>query len=408
MSEPVLPPLRWIKAALRSTTETLARELVSPSDAAPEWNAHEWRIAQAVASIHGISPLLAARLPWAGPDDWQEFLSEQRDHTERRHARIVTLLERLDAAAKGCGLCAVALKGAALHAAGIYRPGERPMSDIDLLVRPRDRTRASRMLEGLGYEMSYEIWKHVVFVATSGRAQARIGEHADNPIKIELHTAIAEQLPFVRCDISDLVLPRNERPGLHYYRSTAALMAHVLLHAAGALALRGSRALQLEDIARLALRTSEAGWHALLALRESDRLWWAYPPLVLVARYYEGRIPKFVLDATRSACGWPLRSSCERFSLADVSLSDPHIHAFPGIEWSRTIGEAMRYMRARLLPDAGVLAMRKAYGRYQSLGADAPWVRQTQLERTVRWIAGQRLRVDTMACVRAAFAFDQS
>jgi hypothetical protein len=126
--------------------------------------------------------------------------------------------------------------------------------------------------------------------------------------------------------------------------------------------------------------------------------------LALVARYYEHRIPPFVLEAARRSCGWSLRALCEHVDLVGGSLSDPRIHAFPGIEWSRSMGEAMRYVRARLRPDASVLAVRKAYAKYQSLGADAPWVRQTQLQRALRWAAGQRIRVDTMACVRAAFA----
>jgi hypothetical protein len=334
--------------------------------------------------------------------EWREFLREQRDHTERRHARIAALLDRLDGAAKSAELRVIALKGAALHAAAIYRPGERPMSDIDLLVRPSDRACASRMLESLGYRFCYEVWKHAVFEPNGERARARIGEHTDNPIKIELHTAIAEQLPLARHDISDVVLPIEETPGVHFYRSTFALMAHLLLHAAGALALHGIRALQLEDIARLAQHMSEDDWRELLALRNRDALWWTFPVLALVDRYYVDRIPGFVLEAARGACTWPLRVRCARADLVAMSLSDPRIHAFPGIEWSRTLGEAMRYVHARLRPDASILALRKMYGKYQSLGAESPWVRQTQLQRALRWIAGERTRVDTIACVSAA------
>src|SRR5690606_23985661 len=88
------------------------------------------------------------------------------------------------------------------------------------------------------------------------------------------------------------------------------------------------------------------------------------------------------------------------------SISQPHIHAFPGVEWSRSIAEAVRYMRARVLPGAGVVEIRRAYGGQQSLDVDAPWVRMSQLQRIVSWLGGRRTRVDTLACVRGAWALE--
>ena len=62
-SSPHLPPMTSVAAALRATTERLAGELANPGEAPPEWSAFEWRIARAVAVMHGISGLLAgARL----------------------------------------------------------------------------------------------------------------------------------------------------------------------------------------------------------------------------------------------------------------------------------------------------------------------------------------------------------
>jgi len=403
MSEIELPPLPWVRQALRATTETLMRELVAPSDDAPAWSDDEWRVAQAVATIHGISPLLSERLRWTGPGYWRDFLRAQRDHTERRHARIAMLLERIDAAAKQHVLPIVALKGAALHALGIYRPGERPMSDLDVLVHPDDLPAAAHLLASLGYERSFQTWKHVVFEPKGEHARASIGEHADNPIKVELHTSVAERLPASTQDLSHLVLPERDRPGLQGYRTISALMAHLLIHASGAIVFHGLRALHLEDIARTAARMSEHDWREILEPRASDRPWWVFPPLALVERHYAGRIPPFVLDAARRSCPWLLRLHCARTDVADVSLSNPRIHAFPGIEWSRTPFEAMRHVRARLLPDADTLELRREYGKYQALGADAPWVRQTQFQRSLRWLLGQRARVDTMACVRGAW-----
>ena len=56
-----------LQAALRKTTETLACELAHPSTAAPDWSEFEWRVAKAVAAMHGVSPLLSTSAPLAGP-----------------------------------------------------------------------------------------------------------------------------------------------------------------------------------------------------------------------------------------------------------------------------------------------------------------------------------------------------
>jgi hypothetical protein len=50
---------------LRNITETLARELGHPSERAPGWSAFEWRVARAVAGLHGVSGLLSAQLRWS-------------------------------------------------------------------------------------------------------------------------------------------------------------------------------------------------------------------------------------------------------------------------------------------------------------------------------------------------------
>ena len=141
---PDLPPPKALQDALRKTTETLAHELAQPSDSAPEWSDFEWQIARAAAAIHGVSPLLSGALRWQGPAEWRQFLVQQKAQTAARHARIEELLRLIDTSAGAEGVCAVALKGAELHAMGLYAPGERPMADVDLLVRAADKERTTR------------------------------------------------------------------------------------------------------------------------------------------------------------------------------------------------------------------------------------------------------------------------
>ena len=69
-------------------------------------------------------------------------------------AREILLLEALRearAAAAAAGMELVPLKGAALLELGLYQPGERGMTDADVLVRPGDLELFEAVLERLGY-----------------------------------------------------------------------------------------------------------------------------------------------------------------------------------------------------------------------------------------------------------------
>src|SRR5271170_8022838 len=158
-----IPRPSALQATLRKITEDLASELGSPTQRVPDWSDFEWTVARAVAAIHGVSPLLSHALRWRGPAGWVKFLEKQRSHTALRHGRIESLLRLIDHGAREADIAAVALKGAALHALGVYRAGDRPMADIDLLVRPEEARRAATMLERLGYTESSASWKERVF-----------------------------------------------------------------------------------------------------------------------------------------------------------------------------------------------------------------------------------------------------
>ena len=152
---PALPPLGVLQSALRKTTETLIREVAFPSGDAPRWNDFEWRIAEAAAVMQGISALLSNRSRWRGPQRWEAFLAGQTEHTLLRRQKIAKLLEHMHIEATLARLPAVALKGAELYGMGAYPRGDRPMSDVDLLVAPvrcggcGGRSRLARLSTGL-------------------------------------------------------------------------------------------------------------------------------------------------------------------------------------------------------------------------------------------------------------------
>lgn len=106
-------------------------------------------------------------------------LSQARDAAAREIMLLAALAE-LRAAAAGEGVEVVPLKGAALLELGLYRPGERGMTDADVLVRPRDLPALERTLSRLGYSPMPE----------SADAWVRTSPGAAPPAIMDLHTGL--------------------------------------------------------------------------------------------------------------------------------------------------------------------------------------------------------------------------
>jgi hypothetical protein len=358
--------------------------------------------------MHGVSPLLSHTLRWRGPAGWVGFLEEQRAHTAKRHARIDDLLRRMDGRLRKAGIAAVALKGAALHAMDLYAIGDRPMADIDLLVRPADVDSAARTLESLGFCKGKKNWKDWVFNPIDDRAPDDLGEHADNTVKVELHERICERLPLRITDVSDLIFPKRSHSGLNAYPSKASLMIHLLLHAAGSMSTKALRLLQLHDLALLSSQMAESDWDELLGYssRES-RLWWAFPPLKLTSRYYASRIPERVLTALADECSYLLEKASKHAALYDVSYSYLWVDAFPAIAWSRSVRELIEYAANRVRPGAEHIVFRDHLANSQAWAMQDQWSRLSQSRRILRWITTRPTRPMTMHAVRAALAQTQ-
>jgi hypothetical protein len=407
-SDTTPPSAMPLHVALRKITEKLAGELGSPTRLAPDWSDFEWLIARSVAAMHGVSPLLSRKLLWRGPPGWMQFLEQQRSHTEKRHARIAELLQSVDRLAREAGVAAVGLKGPALYAMDLYAIGDRPMADIDLLVRPRDAQRAARLLESLGYHEFLRSWKEQVFSPLDERIPGALGEHSNNIIKIDLHERICERLPWFLTDATEFIFPSRAQAGLNSYPTTASLMHHLLLHAAGSMTIRSLRLLQLNDLAQLSSRMTSSDWDQLLASSERQPgLWWALPPLRMVSRYYPSKIPARVLAAVAEDCPYVLNRITANRTLYDVSYSYPWVEAFPGIEWAQSIREMMGYAATRILPNSRHIELRKKVATSEAWAAGNQWSRLSQTRRVLRWLSSRPTRSVTMHAVNAALAQTQ-
>jgi hypothetical protein len=403
LQTPAVPSTRALARTLRDVTERIASEVAQPSSMTPVWSGTEWAIATAVAAMHGVSGLLASRT-WRGPEVWSEFLREQHAHTRRCTLRQQHALRLLAEDAGAAGVALVPLKGAALHAAGTYGAGERPMADLDLLVEPANLARLVELMPRHGFVETGRTWKHLVFVAAGAPTAAPLGEHANNALKVEVHTHIAERLPLAAVDVSALVLPADPQPGINPYPTRSTLLLHLLLHAAGAMVLRNLRLIQLEDINRLARLMGPEEWVDLRrrAMRVSDPpLWWAFPPLALTQRYYRC-VPHTLLAESAASCQWWLRRCARRRPLADVSTSALWIRAFPGIAWSRDAREALAYAAERIAPSVATRVQREQFALLQPRVSGGVWSKLSQRQRLRRWMFAPQPRQETLEPVRAA------
>ena len=258
-----LPPITQVAAALRTTTELLAQELAAPTERA--------------AALVGIR---VAHRPRRGRDAGCVVASPRIGCAGKARKAGSGFCagsgsNRSGGIARSCACWMRSIRMRAAKAwrwsrsrarrctrANIYAAGERPMGDIDLLIRMEDAPAISRVLDACGYAAAFAIHRHQAYQPRAGKPVTAgiLGEHVDNPIKIEVHTRIAEQLPVASTDITRFLFPSAAHPGLNEYSSAAALMMHLLLHAAGNIRARALRLIQLHDIALLAERLNAEDW----------------------------------------------------------------------------------------------------------------------------------------------------
>jgi hypothetical protein len=93
--------------------------------------------------------------------------------------------------------------------------------------------------------------------------------------------------------------------------------------------------------------------------------------------------------------------------LSDVSLSSMWIQAFPGIEWSRSVSETVRYIMRRVAPGTEMLELRKRLAKTQVAPSASEWHHLPQGRRMLRWLTSRQTRADTMHAVRMALAHTQ-
>lgn len=175
----------------------------------------DWPALVAAAEWHGVVPLLTQNLlaacPDAPPASVLSTLRARREYMARANRTLALELVRLQGVFKAEGIDLVTLKGPVLAASVFGNLALRDYGDLDLLVRPRDRARAQRLMLDLGYQPGDLQEQDILFFQRLALAHYhRIYRHPGTGVTVELHWRINPRFISPRID-SDGFWHRLER-----------------------------------------------------------------------------------------------------------------------------------------------------------------------------------------------------
>lgn len=318
----------------------------------------DWRLARAVAWSQGVNSLLHVRSqnnPF-GPSDWRHYLAAQYAGNRARVDRMLSLLERILDEMNARGIAPMPLKGMDLITRIYDDVALRPIGDIDLLVRPQDMAAAAEAVLAAGFVGEGGIKRHDVFVLPPNTVAEFLSEHPDNPIKVELHPAIAGHIARLDYDLTERMwrgaAEETWRGRCILRADIVALQLHLLLHAASDMHPRLLRAVRLHDAHLVYGRMTDAHMRQLLdEAAAANGAWWAFAPSALTARYYPGSPPCWLLEAlrarTHASLRWLIgRATASSMSACNVRRTSPVEFA----AWAQTPAQALEHATTIFVP----------------------------------------------------------
>jgi hypothetical protein len=391
---PTLPPRAQLQPIIARITERLASAVAGDISIAPDWSDDEWRYAQVVAHIQGIAPLLHAKGAGAWQHSgWSDFLAIQHRLNGQRNARILALAHEIIGTAAQCSVPLLALKGVQFATRLYPAPALRPMADIDLFTPAEHEATVTRCIEGTGYTLAETLERHRIFVLPPNTVVDLRGEHPDNPIKLELHTRLYDNLPRDEHDLTPL-FERYCRRSPAEQPALTDLLAHALMHASSHMMKRSLRFITLYDLYLMAQRLTAKDWAGLCdTLVQLKGLWWAYPPVQLLLRYFPSAVPQNVQHALVSAAPRRLRNAVSRITITDASVCNVRPQYVTHVlQWARSPREAVLYLTDRL-SGRGRTGWQTAHKWTVQVHAFAPT--QHPYRRALRWLNPQAYRGGT-------------
>jgi hypothetical protein len=270
------------------------------------------------------------------------------------------LLERVARRFAAAGVPLMVLKGAALHLTLYQKPEQRPMGDLDLLVRVEDAQRACALLAELGGQPGEPLVREDFFPRFYYEREYSIGEIT--PVKIDLHVRPFRPLRYARLVPDDALWRRARRVPIGgsavHVPGVEEMLIHLVVHAA----VHGSaRKMWLRDIKRWAdAHRGRLDWDRFCELVDGWRLGWpALQGLVAAARESGAICPAGVLERLRrSRVSWR-----DRLALwhAPRDTERPAVHVLVNAACTPGLWFTLNYLWAVLIP--GAAHMRDWYGR---------------------------------------------
>jgi hypothetical protein len=196
--------------------------LLAGRDAALEtWAEADWHRLTVLAQRQNVAPLLYSRLKQSGvtvPSPVAERLHLLYLASTTRNLRLFHELGGILRALRAAGLAVIPLKGACLAEAVYGNVALRPMSDVDLLVKPGELARALDALGAFGY-----VAARAIDIETERHASRHLPPLSKpGGVTVELHWTIVKPGRSVRFGDSDL--------DAVWSRATPATIAGVPVH----------------------------------------------------------------------------------------------------------------------------------------------------------------------------------
>ena len=237
----------------------------------------------------------------------------------------------------GEGIHAIVSKG--MHTAFVYfpEPGCRPVSDIDLIVRPDERERAEEIFRSHGYrgtvmsQVPYQCDWAPAGMPTTPRSLLHV--HACDPWSIDLQTTLDRHLK----DITIVPLDRfasNDQLATWPVSSDARVLKQPLLLAV--LAAHASqhlinlsliRLVELVLVVRADVASGELDWRALMHLLNEIGPRYVYPAFFACEKLLPGTIAPNVLRACEADAPAGLRRLLARKAVSNLQPLDRHSFA---------------------------------------------------------------------------------
>ena len=277
-----------------------------------------------------------------------------------RNLRMMGLLERIARRFNAAGIPLLALKGAALNLVLYDRAADRPMGDLDLLIRPEHTEESFTLLDELGCLRGEPLVREDFFPKFHYENEFIAG--GIYPVKIDLHVRPFRPLRYSRLVPEEALWERAQAVAFGQATILVPAAEDMLIHLAAHSAIHGnSRRQWLGDIKRWAeARQSDIDWDRLLATVEAWRL--ALPVREAFRRTQQEFGPVCPAQVTRRLCevqaNWR-----DHLVLRQAPRDASHPVAHVAVNALCTPGWrfVLDYLRAVLLPDRR--HMSEWYGR---------------------------------------------